>query len=159
MATANALPETPLVLDTDVFTQWRTQNPRIKQAIDEYFSRFKRPPELTSTTVFEALRGIEKVEARKGVDARTQQYRFETERLIKDCVVLPFNEPAAVIAAYIYARLSKGKQNKHWEDILIAATALAHGYGVATGNKRDFDLIAQHLPPSHPLLRLAGWKP
>lgn len=44
-------------------------------------------------------------------------------------------------------------------DVFIAATSLAPGYGVATRNQRDFELIGQHLPPEMPNLSLAIWKP
>jgi hypothetical protein len=36
--------------------------------------------------------------------------------------------------------------------------ALAYGYGVATRNQRDFELIGRHLPPYAPVLYLAIWK-
>jgi len=60
MAIIQALPEIRLVLDTDVFTYYRGQNPRIKQAIGEYISRLKDFPRLTAITVFETLHGFEK---------------------------------------------------------------------------------------------------
>ena len=80
------------------------------------------------------------------------------EQLIRTCGVLDFNQLAANIAAYIFARLSKSQRNKHWCDVFIVATALAHGYGVATRNQRDFEMIGQHPPPSAPILYLAIWK-
>ena len=60
------------------------------------------------------------------------------------------------ITAYIYPRLTGQQLQKHWRDLFIAATALAHGYGIATQNIRDFKLIADQSPE---LLRIAVWKP
>jgi predicted nucleic acid-binding protein len=81
-----------------------------------------------------------------------------TERLIRSCTVPPLDEGAARIAAYVFARLSKKDRNEHWCDVFIAATALSHGHGVATRDQGDFTLIANHLPFSHQILRLAIWK-
>jgi predicted nucleic acid-binding protein len=160
MATGLALPDTLLALDSDILTEWRNRNPSVQQEITVYLSRHKRPLALTAMTVFEAFHGFEKVSAKSGgLDERTKQDRFKAEQLIQQCEILPFDKNAATIAAYIFPRLSQSERNKHWRDLFIAATALAHGHGVATRNKKDFELIATHLPPSHPLLRLAIWKP
>jgi predicted nucleic acid-binding protein len=160
MAVGSVLPETSLTLDNDVFTYWRKQDQFVKQEIIDYISRLKQPPTLTSITAFEALYGFENISAKTGsLDARSQQDRAYTERLIEYCGVLPFDQSAAAIAAYIFPRLSKKDRNKHLRDIFIAATALAHKRGVATRNQKDFELIANHLPPNYPLLRLAVWKP
>jgi predicted nucleic acid-binding protein len=78
--------------------------------------------------------------------------------LIRQCTVLPFNQEAAEIAAYIFPRLSRSERNQHWTDVFIAATALAHDYGVATRNQSDYELIAKHTPPQYPLLRIEVWK-
>jgi predicted nucleic acid-binding protein len=163
MPVASALPETPLVLDNDVLTDWRYQKAHTRRYIDEYIIRLGKAPALTAVTVFEAFHGFELIEKKKkekegGIDERTQQDRAQAEKLIGLCEVLPFNQTAAVIAAYIFARLSQSDRNKHWCDVFIAATALAHNHGVATRNQSDFELIAKHLPSDHFFLRLAVWK-
>lgn len=86
-------------------------------------------------------------------------HRGKTEQLIQSCTVLPLDEKAARIAAYVFARLSRRERNEHWCDVFVAATALSHGHGVATRNQGDFTLIASHLPSSHEILRIANWKP
>jgi len=160
MALGPVLPDTLLVLDTDILTEWRYQKLYVRQAIDDYMASVKRPPVLTSVTVFEALYGIENKEIKPGgLNERTARDRLEIERLIQYCGALSFNQTSAEIAAYISARLGRSKYNEHREDIFIAATALAHDYGVATRNRSDFELIANHLPSDHALLRLAIWKP
>ncbi len=147
MATGASLPDTLLVIDNDVFTHWRNQRQDVLSAIADYFKRLKQPPALTSTTIFEALWGVES-EAAKGriQEERAQQYRSRIEELSRACLILPFEQKAAALAAYIFPRLSNSGRSKHWRDLFIAATALAHGYGIATRNKKDFDLIANHIP-------------
>jgi len=110
-------------------------------------------------TLFEAMYGIESSVA-KGVISKeqAQEYQSKIEKLSQGCIILPFDQNAATTAAYIFARLSQSERNKHWRDLFTAATALAHRHGVATQNKKDFELIATHLPSNNPLLRLAIWK-
>ena len=87
-----------------------------------------------------------------------QQYRSKIDDLSRVYSVLTFNQDAASIAAYTFARLSKTEQKVLWKDLFIAATALAHKHGVVTQNRRHFELIAGRLPLNL-VLRLAVWKP
>jgi predicted nucleic acid-binding protein len=154
------LPETTLALDNDVFTHWRNSQTYVLREITEHFKRLKSPPALTSMTIFEAFQGVENEERKNKITStQAQQYRDRIKHLSESCLVLPFEQNAAAIAAYIYSRLTPQQLQKHWKDLFIAATVVAHGYGIATQNIRDFKLISDHLPDSHPLLRLAVWKP
>lgn len=160
MPVGPALAETSLVVDTDLFTHWRNRQPYVLREIGSYMERLKQPPALTSMTVFEALRGIEGELAKGRITSdRGAQYCRRVEELTGSCAQLSFNNTAATIAAYVFARLSRSERSKHWRDLFSAATALAHGYGVATRNRTDFELIAEHMSPTHPILRLAIWKP
>lgn len=159
MPVGQVLDETSLVLDTDILNDWRFGNAYTQQAVRNYVSRLNRPPALASINVFEVLNGFEKKMSKPGGDnERTRLDLAKTEQLIQSCTVLPLDEQAARIAAYVFARLSQGDRNKHWCDVFIAATALSHGHGVATRNLGDYTLIANHLPTSHQVLRLAIWK-
>lgn len=154
------LADTSLVLDNDLFTHWRNKHPYVLREIAEYTSRLKQSPTLTSVTLFETLWGVENAAVKKEVtDEESMRYRGRIEQLSANCVVLPFDGTAAAIAAYSFARLSRSDQKKLWRDLFTTATALAHGHGVATRNKSDFELIAKNLPSNFPLLRLAVWKP
>jgi predicted nucleic acid-binding protein len=160
MPVGHPLPDTSLVLDNDLFTHWRNKHPYVLGEIADYINRHKTTPALTSVTLFEARWGFENAAVKKAVtDEESLKYRERIEILSESCVVLPFDRTASGIAAYGFARLSRSEQNKHWRDLFTTATALAHGYGVATRNKSDFELIAKNLPSSFPLLRLAIWKP
>src|SRR5260370_41248461 len=111
-------------------------------------------------TVFEVLHGFEKEAHKNAGLSATGEIDLARARELIDSVgtILPFDDIAASIAAYVYPRLSKARQNKVWQDMLIAATAVANGFGVATANRKDFELIGSHLPATHPVLYLAIWK-
>ena len=160
MAIIQAPPEMSLALDNDVFSRWRSKHPYVLKAIADYQSVHKLFPVLTSTAVFETLSGIEAEAAKPTTNLETvKHYRIRAEQLIQNCIVLPFDQNAAAIAAYIFPRIPRKIINNLWRDVFITATALAHRHGIATGNKKDFEFIANHLPPSHSVLRLAIWKP
>jgi len=157
MPVGPVLPETSLVLDNDVFTHWRNGQAYVLREIAEHFNRLASFPALTSMTVFEALHGVEEEERKNRITAtQAQQYKDRIEKLSESCVVLPWDQRAATITAHIYPRLTTQQLQKHWKDLFIAATALAHGYGIATQNIRDFKLIGDLSPE---LLRIALWKP
>lgn len=148
--------EMSIALDNDIFTAWRNQQQYVLQAIDQYQSRLKLLPALTSFTVFEALHGIEKEFAKGGKDKELLiKKRSTADLLIQNCIILPFDNNAAVIAAYILPRVPK----KQRHDVFIAATALAHGYALATRNRKDFEIISNPLPPHYHYLFAEFWKP
>jgi predicted nucleic acid-binding protein len=149
-------PEMSLALDNDIFTAWRNQQLYVLRAINEYQSRLKVVPALTSFTVFEALHGIEKEIAKGGKDNELLiEKRATADSLIQSCIVLPFDNNAATIAAHILPRVPK----KQRHDVFIAATVLAHGYALATRNRKDFEIISNHLPPQYRYLFAEFWKP
>lgn len=159
MAVGTALTETSLVLDNDIFNAWRYgRDQRVLRAIEDYQSSIKLFPFLTSMTVFQALQGFENKSIKPDEpNEQTKQARIKTEQLIKFCGdALPFNQRSAEIAAYIVPRLKKNIPKGMLVDVFIAAIALAHGYGVATRNRKDFELIADQTPDDV-TLRLAIW--
>jgi predicted nucleic acid-binding protein len=158
MSVGDVLPQTSLVLDNNILTAWRYQKRGVLEAIAAYQSRLKLLPALTSITIYETLYGFENsvVKSNK-LSGQTKQDRIKTEQLIKSCVVLPFDQTSAEIAAYIIPRLPKNIPKDTLLDALIAATALAHDYGVATRDK-GFELIGKHTP-DHLTLRLVFWSP
>lgn len=156
MAVGPVLPETPLVLDTNILTAWRYQKRGVLEAIADYQSRLKLLPALTSMTVYEALYGFENsVVKSSGLSEQTKQDRIKTEQIIKSCILISFDQASAEIAAYIIPRLPKNIPKDTLLDALIAATALAHGCGVATRDK-GFEIIGKHTPDNS-ILRLAIW--
>jgi predicted nucleic acid-binding protein len=158
MSLTPPLPDTALLLDNDLFTPWRNQHPQVSQNIKEYVRRLKSFPKLAAITIFEARWGVEKEIAKdRGLNQDLTQCLVTIDQLVQCCEVLSFDQRAASIAAFIFGRLPKNQRNEHWQDVFVAATALANGYGVATKNRKDFELIGQHLPPHAPVLRLDVW--
>jgi predicted nucleic acid-binding protein len=159
MAVERALPETSLILDSNIVTAWRYPKRGILEAIASYQSRIKLLPALSAITVYEVIYGLENSLAKdQGNTEKTRIDLSKANQLINSCIVLPFDNNSAKIAAYIIPRLSKNIPKDTLLDALIAATALAHGYGVATRNAKDFELIGQHTPDDV-TLRLAIWTP
>lgn len=159
MAIGPTPPDVVVALDNDVLNDWRFRKPATLKAINEYIGLVKAPPALPSTTIFEMVHGFEKAVVKAGgVNERLRRDREHAQVLVKECSVLSFNQEAAEIAAYIFPRLSQKERNRLWTDVFIAATALAHEYGIATRNRSDFELIAQHIPANYPPLRIEVWK-
>ena len=104
------------------------------------------------------MHGFENALIQHGTSDHLRRDLDHARELTKECTALPFNQEAAEIAAYMFPRLSKKERKDHWADMLIAATVLAHEYGVATRNQTDFELIAKHTPPHYPPLRIEVWK-
>jgi predicted nucleic acid-binding protein len=161
-----APPETPLVLDSDVFTHLRNNHKYVNGKISEYLRITKQFPALTSITVFEASVGTQNQLAENSLsEEQAFIYQQRLSNFIQRHKILPFDQKAAEIASYIYPRIprkelrkDKGKEKNFWKDIFIVSTAIAHNFGLATQNKKDMELIANHLPEGLDL-RLAIWKP
>ncbi len=151
-------PDIVVALDNDVLNDWRFRKPATLAAISNYISIVKAPPALTSVTIFEMMHGFENALIQHGMSDRLSRDLDHARELTRECTVLPFNQEAAEIAAYMFPRLSKKERKDHWADMLIAATVLAHEYGVATRNQTDFELIAKHTPTTYPPLRIEVWK-
>lgn len=66
MTLGPVLPETQLVLDTNLLTAWRYRKTGAVKAIADYQSRLKLLPALTAITVHEALYGFENKAAKSG---------------------------------------------------------------------------------------------
>jgi predicted nucleic acid-binding protein len=160
-----APPETPLIIDTNIFSDLRKSKPYVQINLKEYFSNTKQFPAISSMTVFEANFGIEKELSLNNITIENAiLFRQEIDELIKKHRVLPFDQKAAEIAAYVYPRLperefrkKKGKMKKIWQDLFIITTVVSHNYGLATPDK-DAEIIAKYLPEDI-FLRLAVWKP
>jgi tRNA(fMet)-specific endonuclease VapC len=87
-------------------------------------------------TVSELLHGVHRA---KG--ARRARRRAFVEHLLSSLEPVPITEPVARVHAEIWATLAARGKVIGSHDLWIAATALAHGFGVATGNARDFERV------------------
>jgi len=87
-------------------------------------------------TVSELLHGVHR--ARGG--ARTRRRAF-VEHLLAGLEAIPITESVARVHAEVWARLADRGAVIGAHDLWIAATALAHGFGVVTGNAPDFERV------------------
>lgn len=88
-------------------------------------------------TVSELLHG-----ALRATGARRTRRRAFVEHLLGELQALPITEPIARVHAEIWAQLADRGAVIGAHDLWIAATALAHGLGVATRNAADFERVA-----------------
>ncbi len=85
---------------------------------------------------------ITRYEVLRGLKARNATRRQETfERFCAANILLPLSDEVIVRASEIYADLYQRGEMIGDADILIAATALVEGYGLATNNERHFGRI------------------
>jgi predicted nucleic acid-binding protein len=159
MPIIDALPQTLLAFDTDVFSHLRNRQPYIQAKLKTYFLNTRQLPALPAITVFESINGIDlELSKRKITDDEASFRKQRIRDLTEQHQILNFNEKTAEIASFVCSKLGKSKSNEHWYDIFIVATAVSHNYGLATQNKKHMELIANHLPKDLDL-RLAIWKP
>lgn len=139
----------PVVLDTDTLSELSRGNPVVRERALAYLTGFGRLT-VTAVTVFERLRGY-RLAIRDGKPFERQLQAFEA--LVANCIVLPFDQEAARVAADIWSSATRG-QRQHLGDILIAAVAVSRQLPLVTRNRRDFEGITQ---PSGADLRLVDW--
>ncbi len=88
-------------------------------------------------TVGELLHGVH-----RATGARRARRSAFVEHLLGGLQAIPIDEPVARVHAGVWAQLTQRGQVIGAHDLWIAATALAHGLGVATRNSGHFDRIA-----------------
>jgi predicted nucleic acid-binding protein len=105
---------------------------------------------IAAITASELLHGVERA---RTPAARTTRGRF-VEALLEAIPVLPFGPAEARAHAAAWAALAGKGTVIGAHDLLVAATALAAGYRVATLNRREFSRVAGlQLAPMEPYLR------
>lgn len=139
----------PVVLDTDTLSELSRGNPIVKARAAAYLTEFGRLT-ITAVTVFERLRGY-RAAIRAGKPFSGQLLAFEA--LVANCVVLPFDQDAAAVAADVWSA-STQRLRRQLGDILIAGVAASRQIPLATRNQRDFQRFAKGSGIS---LRLVDW--
>ena len=139
----------PVVLDTDTLSELSRGNTLVKARAVSYLAEFGRLT-ITAITVFERLRGY-RAAIRAGKPYERQLQAFEA--LVTNCLVLPFDQDAAAVAADIWSASTRSQRRK-LGDILIAAVAVSRQIPLATRNRRDFQQLTK---ASGVNLRLVDW--
>lgn len=92
---------------------------------------------IAGITAAELLLGVERADS----PARRGRRSMLVEEVLADLPVLPFDLPVTRVHARVAARLLAAGRVIGAHDLLIAATALAHGYAVLTHNLRHFERV------------------
>lgn len=87
-------------------------------------------------TVSELLHGVHRASG-----ARRDRRSAFVEHVLAGFEPVPITEAVARVHADVWARLDRRGNMPGAHDLWIGATALAHGFGVATRNRGDFERI------------------
>lgn len=105
-------------------------NPQVDAAIGE------QDRAISVITVSELLHGVHRADGAQ----RARRSAF-VEHLLAGMRALEITEQVARVHADIWAQLAARGEVIGAHDLWIAATALAHGMGLATGNTREFKRV------------------
>jgi tRNA(fMet)-specific endonuclease VapC len=121
-----------VLIDTDMLVDLErgVANPAVDHAIGN------EDRAISVITVSELLHGVHRA---KGAQ-RSRRQAF-VEHLLAELQAIPVTEVVARVHADVWSRLATRGQVIGAHDLWIAATALAHGLGVATGNASEFERV------------------
>lgn len=132
---------TTTIVDSDTLSELARGQFRITQAARLYLLAEGRLT-MSAVTVFERLRGYRSAIARgKPLEMHMRRFIDLSER----STVLPVDAAVADHAATIWAHVGARSRGAIL-DLLIVATASAHGAQIATRNVRDFAPLARAAP-------------
>jgi len=122
-----------VLLDTDILSEIvKAKDAVVTARAREYLAsegRFTIPV----LAVMEVVYGFQRI----GRDDRIDEFRA----LLNGHDVLVFDTDIAALAGRIYAKLERAGRTVGLTDVMIAAVAVHHGLGIATGNVRHFEAI------------------
>ena len=134
------MPQPEALLDTDVLSAVMKGNPLAAARAGEYLAEHGSLA-LSIITRYEVLRGL------KAKNATTQIQAFD--QFCEAARIVSLTDAAVVKAAEIYTALKQRGEPIGDADILIGASALAHGLAVVTNNEDHFRRI--------PGLQVTNW--
>jgi tRNA(fMet)-specific endonuclease VapC len=131
---------TPALLDTDILSAIMRKDPLATERARSYLETHRQFA-FSVITPYEVLRGL----LTKGATKQLATF----DQLCATSRVLSLTDPIIVRGASIYADLYQRGELISDADILIAATAMAHGLAVVTNNEDHFRRIRN--------LRIENW--
>ncbi len=127
-----------LILDSDVAIAGERRGHSVRQILEQLKTGYgEMEVGLSVVTIVELTHGIQ----RAGTDERRQRRQAFVDELVRDVPVYPVTVETARIAGRIEGAQAAQGVTIAFEDLLIAATALQLGFGVATGNARHFEMV------------------
>jgi tRNA(fMet)-specific endonuclease VapC len=121
-----------LLIDTDLLIDLERGigTPKVEQLLGE------EDRAISVITVSELLHGVLRAQGGR----RSRRAAF-VEHLLAGITAIPITEPIARIHAAVWADLAESGHVIGAHDLWIAATALAHGLGLATRNVSEFERV------------------
>lgn len=121
-----------ILIDTDMLldTERGVANPAVEHALGT------ESRAISVITVSELLHGVH-----RATGARRARRTAFVEHLLAEMRAIDITEKVARVHAEIWAALAAAGQLIGAHDLWIAATALAHGMPLATGNAREFTRV------------------
>jgi tRNA(fMet)-specific endonuclease VapC len=127
-----------LILDSSVVVAGERQGHTVRQILEHFKAAYGEIEiGLSVVTIVELTHGIQ----RAGTEERRQRRQAFVDELIRDVLVHPVTIETARLAGRIEGDQAAQGVSIAFEDLLIAATALQLGFGVATGNVRHFQVV------------------
>jgi predicted nucleic acid-binding protein len=127
-----------LILDSSVVIAGERRGHTVRQILEQYRSDYGEIEiGLSVVTIVELTHGIQ----RAGTEERRQRRQAFVDELVRDVPVHPVTVETAKLAGRIEGDQAARGVAVAFEDLLIAATALQLGFGVATGNVRHFEVV------------------
>ena len=119
-----------ILIDTDLLIDLERGDTSVESLLGE------EDRAISVITVSELLHGV--LRAQGAVRTRRQAF---VEHLLAGLQAIPVSEPIARIHAEIWSGLATRGESPGAHDLWIAATAIAHGLGLATRNGSHFQRI------------------
>ncbi|QDU88206.1 tRNA(fMet)-specific endonuclease VapC [Pirellulimonas nuda] len=124
----------PTLLDTDTLSEvLKQKDQRVRSRVADYLGQHAALT-ISAFTWFEVQRGLLEKHASRQID------RFAT--FVNHCDVKPVSHEVFHRAAVLWADARRSGRPRGDADLLIAATAMAHGLTLATSNTRHFEWIS-----------------
>jgi predicted nucleic acid-binding protein len=127
-----------LILDSTVLIAGERLGHTVRQILEQFKTGYGEiEVGLSVVTIVELTHGVQ----RAGTEERRQRRQAFVDELIRDIPVYPVTIETARLAGRIEGDQATQGMTIAFEDLLIAATALQLGFGVATGNVRHFQVV------------------
>ena len=127
-----------LILDSSVVIAGERRGHTVRQILEQFKGGHGEiEVGLSVVTIVELTHGVQ----RAGTEERRRRRQAFVDELIRDVPVHPVTIETARLAGRIEGDRAAQGVNIAFEDLLIAATALQLGFGVATGNVRHFQAV------------------
>lgn len=130
----------PALLDTNILTAFLKGHPQVVARMERYLDEVGRPS-ISIITYYELLRGLKELGSPRKL--------ADFEDLIGHLHMRLLTRRVVGIGADLYVELRRRGEPLEDADILIAATALAHGLVLVTDNEQHFRRI--------PGLKVENW--